>query len=91
MNLARQTHQPPWRKIGEEALEKMLKWELISKWNFECMATLLQAELHYLNGDLKLAKLSYEASILSAQNHKFLHYEALALEIWHFLLGNPGR
>ena len=80
--LARQTHQPSWRKIGEEALEKMLKWETISKWNFEQLAALLQAESHYLNGNLELAELSYKSSIISAQNHKFFQYEALASELY---------
>ena len=40
LNLARQTHQPQWRKTGEEALKQMLKWEKISSWNFSNMVSL---------------------------------------------------
>jgi len=82
LTLARHTHQPNWRKKGEEALEKMIEWEKISKWNFEMRAKLLQAELHYLNGDLKSADVAYKASIVSAREHKFTHYEALACELY---------
>mmetsp|Transcript_2836 Transcript_2836/g.5275 ORF Transcript_2836/g.5275 Transcript_2836/m.5275 type:complete len:229 (-) Transcript_2836:196-882(-) len=82
LTLARHTHQPNWRKKGEEALEKMIEWEKISKWNFEMRAKLLQAELHYLNGDLKSADVTYKASIASAREHKFTHYEALTCELY---------
>mmetsp|Transcript_34289 Transcript_34289/g.60271 ORF Transcript_34289/g.60271 Transcript_34289/m.60271 type:complete len:229 (+) Transcript_34289:1744-2430(+) len=82
LTLARHTHQPNWRKTGEEALEKMIEWEKISKWNFEMRAKLLQAELHYLNGDLKSADVAYKASIVSAREHKFTHYEALTCELY---------
>ena len=44
-------------------------------------ARLLQAELHYLNGDVKSAQLEYKASISAAHNHKFPHYKALACEL----------
>mmetsp|Transcript_12564 Transcript_12564/g.27248 ORF Transcript_12564/g.27248 Transcript_12564/m.27248 type:complete len:1558 (+) Transcript_12564:111-4784(+) len=80
-SLARHTHQLKWRSIGEKSLEKILKWEKLSTWNFETMAKLLQAELHYLNGELKSADVAYRASIVSAREHKFTHYEALAYEL----------
>ena len=82
LSLARQTHQPKWRKKGEDALEKMLSWVQISTWNFENMALLLQAEVHYLNGELMLANDAYEASIISAKRNHFFHYEALAHELY---------
>jgi len=81
LTLARHTHQPNWRKTGEEALDNMLKLERISKWNFQNMARLLEAELCYLNGDIDSADIAYTASIMSAHKHKFLHYEALAYEL----------
>ena len=81
LTLARHTQQPNWRKTGEEALETMLKWERISKWNFQNMAKLLEAELCYLNGDIDSADVAYKASIVSAHEHRFLHYEALAYEL----------
>lgn len=80
-NLARHTHQVKWRSMGEKSLEKMLKWEKLSTWNFEHKVKLLQAELHYLNGDLESADVAYRASIMSAREHKFLHREALAYEL----------
>jgi len=82
LNLARQTHQQDLRKKGELSLEKVLKWADLSTWNFENMALLLQAELEYLNGDLEAARAAYEASIMSARDHKYLHYEALAHELY---------
>jgi len=82
LTLARHTGQASLKKTGEGALQKMLKWENISKWNFENMAQLLQAELHYLNGDIASAGSAYKASIASACEHKFVHYEALAYELY---------
>jgi len=82
LNLARQTRELKWRRVGEEALEKMMKWEKVSTWNFENVAKLLQAELHYLNGDLTSADVAYKASIESAHAHKHLQYEAFAYELY---------
>ena len=60
-----------------------------STWNFENKLSLLQAELHYLNGCLEIAELSYQAAIVSAHDHKFFHEEALARELYGiFLLEN---
>ena len=82
LNLARQTHLPKWRKVGEEAVKKLSEWTQTSSWNFENKSKLLQAELHYLNGYLELAEISYKASILSARKHKFTNEEALAYELY---------
>ena len=82
LSLARQTHKPNWRKTGEDALENMSRWEDISSRNFEHMAKLLQAEVHYLNGDLTSSDDSYKASIKAAREHKFIHYEALGYELY---------
>ena len=43
---------------------------------------MLQAELHYLEGDLESAEAFYKASIKSARHHKFIHEEALACELY---------
>ena len=91
LTVARQTKQSNWRTKGEEALEKMLKWEEISAWNFSNMARLLEAQLHYLNGDLESADVAYKASIASAHTSKFIHYEALAYELYSiFLIENKA-
>ncbi|KAL7538263.1 hypothetical protein ACHAXR_008846 [Thalassiosira sp. AJA248-18] len=60
----------------------MAKWELNNPWNFENKSILLKAELLYLDGQLESAKDAYMASIKSARDHKFIHEEALAHELY---------
>ncbi|KAL7530190.1 hypothetical protein ACHAXR_003358 [Thalassiosira sp. AJA248-18] len=60
----------------------MSKWESNNPWNFENMSKLLKAELHYLDGQLESAEDAYKASIKSARDHKFIHEEALAHELY---------
>ncbi len=43
---------------------------------------MLQAELHYLNEELEQAVTAYTAAINSARQHKFIHEEALAFELY---------
>lgn len=89
VTLARQTRQPKWKQTAEDALETLRRWERISKWNFVTMRSILEAELHYLNGDLESADTAYEASIVFSREYKFLHYEGLAYELHGiFLLEN---
>ena len=57
-----------------------------STWNFENKQLLLQAELHCLNGRYALAELVYQSSIASAQDHKFIHEEAMACELYGMYL-----
>jgi len=80
--LARQTHDPKWRAMGEEAATWLSQLKSVSNWNFENKSILLQAELHYADGDLELADSAYKASIKSAHEHKFIHEEALAYELY---------
>jgi len=82
LNLARTTHQESLRKIGEDSLQKMLRWEQISKWNWEAATILIRAELHYFDGDINSAKAAYKAAIASACAHKFRNYEALGRELY---------
>jgi len=82
LTLARQTNQVKWRNKGEDCLEKLSKWLGISEWNFAHNFYLVQAEWSYLNGNLNAAEAAYNASILSAHNHHFLHEEALAYELY---------
>ncbi|KAL7543123.1 hypothetical protein ACHAXR_012430 [Thalassiosira sp. AJA248-18] len=56
--------------------------ELNNQWNFEHKSKLLKAELHYLDGQLESAEDAYKASIESARDHKFIHEEALAHELF---------
>ena len=82
MNLARQTQQDNYKKMGEDCVKKMLEYERISTCNYSSMSNLLQAELHYVNGDHKSARAEYEKAVRSANTHKSVHYEARALELY---------
>ncbi|EED86246.1 predicted protein [Thalassiosira pseudonana CCMP1335] len=87
--LARQTFQAKYRVIGERAVLVMMSLVIYSRWNFENKLFLLQAELHYLNGEYEKAEASYEASIASARSHRFLNEEAYAYELYGvYLLEN---
>ncbi|KAL7539524.1 hypothetical protein ACHAXR_009351 [Thalassiosira sp. AJA248-18] len=89
LNLARDTKQEKWRKMGEKALQFMSRLVEYSTWNFENKQILLQAEVHNLNGHYAMAELAYQASIASARDHKFINEEALAHELFGvFLLEN---
>ena len=57
-----------------------------STWNFENKLSLLHAELHYLDHRQGMAELSYQAAIVSAHDHKFIHEEALARELYGICL-----
>lgn len=57
-----------------------------STWNFENKSLLLEALLHSLNERHMMAENSYQASILSAREHKFHHEEALASELFGMYL-----
>jgi len=82
LTLARQTHELKWRRIGEEAVEKMTKYEKVSSVNYSWVAKLLRAELHYLDGNLDLAEATFKASIGSARDNQCAHNEALVHELY---------
>jgi tetratricopeptide (TPR) repeat protein len=87
--LARQTFQAKYRTIGEQVIETMIELAHHSRWNIENKLFLMQAELHYLNGEYEKAEASYEASIASARCHRFLNEEAYAYELYGvYLLEN---
>jgi len=80
--LARDTNEEKWIKIGEKAVQFIARLAEFSSWNFENKRLLIQAELHYLNGRYRMAELAYQSSIVSAREHKFVHEEALAHELF---------
>ena len=82
LNLARDTGQAKWRRLGEKASARMTALAAINKWSFQHKSLLLNAELHYLDGDLESAEVAYKASIESARQHRFRHEEALSFELW---------
>eukprot|EP00578_Thalassiosira_sp_NH16_P017378 CAMPEP_0181111258 /NCGR_PEP_ID=MMETSP1071-20121207/19174_1 /TAXON_ID=35127 /ORGANISM="Thalassiosira sp., Strain NH16" /LENGTH=596 /DNA_ID=CAMNT_0023195129 /DNA_START=1 /DNA_END=1791 /DNA_ORIENTATION=- len=91
LNLARDTKEDKWRKIGEDSIKSMARLVGCSTWNFENKHKLLLAELYSLDGRFSMAELSYQSSILSAHDHKFIHEQALACELYGvFLVENKN-
>jgi len=82
LNLARDTKQYKWKNQGKKTAKWMTQLESVSKWNFGNKAKLLRAELQYTEGDLESAEASYLASIESARDHKLIHEEAMACELY---------
>lgn len=91
LNLARDTKDEKWRKVGERSVRTMSQLVIYSTWNFENKLCLLQAELHYLNARHTMAELSYQAAILSAHSHRFFHEEAMACELYGIYLVETNR
>jgi hypothetical protein len=90
--LARKTNKEGCIEIGEQRLLQMQMWtDHGSRWNAENKALLLQAEKYYTDGKLNEAKSAYEASAHSARQHKFLHEEALAYEMYGIFLVETGH
>mmetsp|Transcript_3115 Transcript_3115/g.6865 ORF Transcript_3115/g.6865 Transcript_3115/m.6865 type:complete len:754 (+) Transcript_3115:1916-4177(+) len=86
LSLARDTRQEKWKIIGERTINTISKMAEYSNWNFENKLRLLQAEYHYVNGRNAMAELSYQASIISAREHRFINEEALACELYGMFL-----
>ena len=85
--VARMTMEVTWFDRGEKVIQKMRSYAECSLWNFENKLLLLQAEQCFYLEDFDSAKSFYDAAILSAKKHKFVHEEALACELaGHFLL-----
>lgn len=82
LSLARDTHEQKYQRAGEACLKLMVKLETLSEWNFGSKRLLLQAELHYLNGEIELADDSYNSSIAAARRSRFFNEEALAYELY---------
>lgn len=88
----RKTKKDGMFDIGEQKRLIFQMWaDHGSKWNAENKALLLQAEKCYTNGNLDEAKPFYEASITSAREHKFIHEEALAYELYGTFLVETGH
>ncbi|KAL7551904.1 hypothetical protein ACHAWF_015133 [Thalassiosira exigua] len=79
-HLMRQTNRDEYRRKGEAALAFMRKWSKCNKWNFENKYLLLEAEMMYSSRYHEQAAELYEQSMLSANEHKFVHEEAIACE-----------
>jgi tetratricopeptide (TPR) repeat protein len=84
------SNEEKWMKIGETAVLSFKAWKDFSSWNFENKYTLLLAELHFVKGDYTAAEEQYKASMSSAQKHRFLHEEGLAMELLGLLYKKVG-
>ena len=64
-----------------------------STWNFENKLLLLKALLQNLNGCHAMAELTYQSSIQSAQEHKFIHevstYSVISVELNFTFTNSP--
>ena len=77
----RRSDENRWTEIGNGVLALMEVWAKEgSDWNFSNKLFLLQAECFFLRGDERAALQKYNASIKSAQDHRFIHEEGLAHE-----------
>lgn len=67
-------------------------WSRQCQWNYENKLLLLKAEQSFSLGDLFGAEAFYQLSIKSAGEHKFVHEEALAHELFgYFKIENGQR
>lgn len=80
-----------WVALGADAVSTFQTWEGHSNWNFENKYLLLLAELNQAKGDNRAAEEHYKASIASAQKHKFIHEEGLAMELLGLFYKKTGR
>ncbi len=79
--LARQTSNQNWIAVADKATYIVVRCAGHSKWNFENKMKLLQAEKFFANNQIEEAREAFESSIKSAQAHKFVHEEAISLEL----------
>jgi hypothetical protein len=80
-----------YQERGINALTQMNAWSIHSEWNFKNKLLLLKAEFHYTTRDVKTAAKCYDESIEAAQNHKFIHEEAMANELAGMFLSELGN
>jgi len=80
-HMARETHEQYWLDKGNAALQSFEGWSKQCVWNFENRYFLLKAEYHNTMKQTNAAVEAYDASIESAQRHRFIHLEAVACEL----------
>jgi hypothetical protein len=80
-----------WKAIGKKALSKYQTWVKYSDWNWENKMLLLEAESHACEGEDEMAKSKFQASVDSAQKHRFVHEEGLAREMFGMYFEENGN
>jgi len=73
--------QEEWYKRGVLSLKTLLSFTDHSSWNWENKALLLSAEKLYTDGNFDSAASIYDKAICSANEHRFVHEEAIASEL----------
>jgi tetratricopeptide (TPR) repeat protein len=73
--------QEEWYKRGVTSSTMLLSFSVHSLWNWENKALLLAAEKLYTDGDFDSAASTYDKAICSANEHRFVHEEAIASEL----------
>ncbi|KAL7485069.1 hypothetical protein ACHAW6_010670, partial [Cyclotella cf. meneghiniana] len=70
--LYRESHNAIWAERGSSRKATMKLWaEQGSSWNFKQKFLLMEAEEHYCNGDIEIARKFYTSAIEAAKLHKF--------------------
>ena len=59
----------------------MKEWSVHLDWNFKNKVLLIEAELHYALRAFDKAATRYQVSIKAAQEHNFIHEQAIASEL----------
>lgn len=75
---------------AQKICDKLKSMVTHSRWNWENKFLLLQAECHYTRGEISKAVDSYEASIKSAEEHKFVNEHAIACELAGYFYKEQG-
>ncbi len=70
-----------WIRKGESASKRMRCLSDHSAWNWENKSLLLIAEKMYTEGNFFLAESCYDNAVRSANEHRFIHEEAMAYEL----------
>ncbi|KAL3806185.1 hypothetical protein ACHAXA_011734 [Cyclostephanos tholiformis] len=70
-----------WLQRGESATKLMFCLNDHSTWNWENKTFLLDAEKMYTEGNYHQAASAYDRAIRSANEHRFVHEEAIACEL----------
>uniref|UniRef100_A0A7S4N4G3 Orc1-like AAA ATPase domain-containing protein n=1 Tax=Odontella aurita TaxID=265563 RepID=A0A7S4N4G3_9STRA len=89
--LARKQGRSAWEGAINTTMGKMSKWAKSAPWNCDHKLELMIAEYSYLENNLMAAAKAYDSAIASANKHRFVHEEALALEragIFYLETGN---
>lgn len=90
-HFGRKTQDECWKTKVENVCNMIERCLSHSKWNFENKFLLLKAEYHNTKRETNKAATCYEASVISARNHKLIHEEAMAYELAGYFYDEQGE